>query len=97
MTHHTLHPHTQTGDPTSTGVTSEGAPEAHLVIWGTDVNVQEAKKKFRDFLENFIDDLPEEGEESFIGDQAEPYYMQRLEEVHCMTSPFTYESGVIIH
>ena len=51
------------------------------MIWGTDVNVQEAKKKFRDFLENFIDDIPEEGEESSIADQSEPYYMQRLEEV----------------
>ena len=72
----------QTGDPTSTGVTSEAGPEAHLVIWGTDVNVQETKKKFKDFLENFIDDLPgDEGETP--SDRVEPFYMQRLEEVHC--------------
>ncbi len=71
----------QTGDPTSTGLTSEGAPEAHLVIWGTDVNVQETKKRFRDFLFKFVDDLqPEEGEGP-SGDRTEPYYLARLEEV----------------
>ena len=73
-------PSSQTGDPTSTGVTSEAGPEAHLVIWGTDVNVQDTKKRFREFLEKFIDDLPGEGGESPM-DRAEPYYMQRLEEV----------------
>ena len=103
--------HTQTGDPTSTGVTSEGAPEAHLVIWGTDVNVQEAKKKFRDFLENFVNDIPEEGGDLSIADQTEPYYMQRLEEVDyiIITSPlhpystlmhefsrFSYANGIIL-
>lgn len=72
--------YTQTGDPTSTGgVTSEGAPEAHLVIWGTDVNVQETKRRFKEFLEKFIDDLPDEGD--FPLDRTEPYYMQKLEEV----------------
>lgn len=76
-----------TGDPTSTGVTSEAGPEAHLVIWGTDVNVQETKKKFRDFLENFIDDLPGEGGESPMG-SVEPYYMQRLEEINTLEEPF---------
>ncbi|XP_064398526.1 DNA replication licensing factor mcm4-A-like [Halichondria panicea] len=77
-----------TGDPTSTGLTSEGAPEAHLVIWGTDVNVQETKKRFRDFLFKFVDDLqPEEGEGP-SGDRTEPYYLARLEEIHVIEEPF---------
>ena len=63
-------------------VTSDAAPEAHLVIWGTDVNVQETKKNFRKFLENFVDDLPGDGGDSpNAGDKIEPYYMQRLDEV----------------
>lgn len=73
----------QTGDPSSTGVTSEAAPEAHLVIWGTDVNIQDTKRQFREFLENFMDDLPGEGGDSPIAeDKTEPYYMQRLDEVN---------------
>ena len=51
-----------------------------MVIWGTDVSVQTAKKKLRDFLENFVDDLPEEGEENPY-DATTRYYMARLEEV----------------
>ena len=43
--------------------------------------MQEAKKKFRDFLVNFVSDIPEEGGEPSIADHTEPYYMQRLEEV----------------
>ncbi len=50
------------------------------MIWGTDVNVQETKKKFREFLEGFVDDLPGEGEDEPM-ERVEPFYMQRLEEV----------------
>ena len=63
-------------------MTSEGAPEAHLVIWGTDVNVQETKKRFREFLMKFVADLPSDGgEDMATGDRTEPYYLTRLEEV----------------
>ena len=71
---------TQTGDPSSTGLTSEGAPEAHLVIWGTDVNVQETKKRFKEFLESFVDDQSEDDIPPSV-DADQPYYMARLEEV----------------
>ena len=68
------------------GVISEAAPEAHLVIWGTDVNIQDTKKQFREFLENFIDDLPGDGGDSPLAeDRVEPYYMQRLDEVSTVT------------
>ncbi len=64
-------------------MTSEGAPEPHLVIWGTDVNVQETKKKFRKFLQEFIDDLEvdDEEREGLTGDRTTPHYLARLEEV----------------
>ena len=70
----------QTGDPSSTGLTSEGAPEAHLVIWGTDVNIQETKRRFKEFLETFIDDQSDEDVPP-SGDIIQPFYMIRLEEV----------------
>ena len=78
------------GDPSSAGVMSEAAPEAHLVIWGTDVNIQDTKKQFRTFLETFIDDLPSEGGDSpTVGeDRVEPYYLQRLDEVSHLTLPW---------
>ena len=52
------------------------------MIWGTDVNVQETKKRFREFLMKFIADLPSDrGEDMATGDRTEPYYLTRLEEV----------------
>lgn len=66
------------GDPVSSAVTSEGA-EAHLVIWGTDVNVQDTKKKFKEFLETFV---LESVEGPTQADKMEsPLYMTRLDEV----------------
>ena len=74
----------QTGEHTGTGVVSEeGPPEAHMVVWGTDVVVQDTKRKFRHFLENFVDDypVPEPGSSDMPMDGVTPYYMARLEEV----------------
>jgi hypothetical protein len=63
-------------------VTSEGAAEPHLYIWGTDVNIADTKKKFLDFLKNFVDDLPGGiGSSELALDNVTPYYMARLEEV----------------
>ena len=71
-------------DPTSV-TSSEAQPQVHLVIWGTDVNVQEAKEKFKDFLKYFMDDLEQAGEEEPMGG-VEPYYMARLDEVSVLGS-----------
>ncbi|KAL5467701.1 hypothetical protein EMCRGX_G031964 [Ephydatia muelleri] len=73
------------GDPVSSAVTSEGA-EAHLVIWGTDVNVQDTKKKFKEFLETFV---LESVEGPTQADKMEsPLYMTRLDEVYLLEEPF---------
>lgn len=74
----------QSGDPTSAvGMPSDSAAEAHLVIWGTDVNVHETKKRFLSFLRDFVDDMPAEEEEGGDSpmDGSGPLYLQRLEEV----------------
>lgn len=60
-------------------MTSDTTAEPQLVIWGTDVNVQEAKRQFTTFLREFVDDVPEEGVASQIG--SDPHYLQQLEEV----------------
>lgn len=72
--------HTSTGTPA--GVTSEeaGGVEPRLTIWGTDVNVQQTTKKFKQFLENFIEDFPNLGESPISG--ATPCYLTKLDEVN---------------
>ncbi len=72
-----------------------GAPDSHMTIWGTDVNVLITKRKFKDFLENFVDDLGNGGE-SPTDDDMTPYYITRLEEVshtHTHTHTYTYVSS----
>ena len=62
------------------GSTTDGMSQVHLVIWGTDVNVQDTKYKFTEFLQTFVDDLPE-GDMDTHATSVEPLYMARLEEV----------------
>ena len=63
-------------------VTSEGGPDAQLVIWGTDVNIAETKKQFTRFLRQFVDDIPSgEGGDSPLGGTEAPLYLQKLDEV----------------
>ena len=50
------------------------------MIWGTDVNIQETKKRFKEFLEVFIGDQSDEDVPP-SGDIIQPFYMTRLEEV----------------
>ena len=50
------------------------------MIWGTDVNIQETKKRFKEFLETFVDDQSDEDVPP-SGDIVQPFYMTRLEEV----------------
>ena len=70
----------------------------HLVIWGTNVNVQETKEKFKDFLKYFMDDTGQAGEEEPMGG-VEPYYMVRLDEVrhkHVCMSCLCYEVDIMV-
>ena len=62
-----------TGSDTNTGT--------QLVIWGTDVVVNQCKEKFVRFISRFIDNSVEEDEQFDGMDVREPYYIQRLEEV----------------
>lgn len=60
-------------------MTSEGT-EPHLVIWGTDVNVQDTKKKFKEFLETFVLEAAG-GDVEGTSSVEPPLYMTRLDEV----------------
>jgi len=61
------------------GATVGGAPQ--LVIWGTDVDVNRCKERFKLFLERYIDPSVEQDEKFDGMDVNEPVYLQRLEEV----------------
>jgi len=65
---------------------SESAPT--MVIWGTDVQVNDCKRKFKRFVETFVD-IGMTDEERFEGlNPNEPYYLQRLAEINILQSPF---------
>lgn len=67
------------------GAGGGGAPQ--LVIWGTDVDVNRCKERFKRFLERYIDPTVEQDEKFDGMDVDEPIYLQRLEEV---SRRFTY-------
>jgi DNA replication licensing factor MCM4 len=66
-----------------------GAPAGpQLVIWGTDVEVNRCKEKFKRFIERFIDPSVEQ-DEKFDGiDIEQPLYLQRLDEISIVGEPF---------
>lgn len=68
-------------DPVVSGAEETESSGPQLVIWGTNVVVNECKKKFKSFIERYIDNTPEYDERSEGMDLNEPLYMQKLEEV----------------
>ena len=66
---------------------SESAPT--MVIWGTDVSVNQVKSKFSKFISTFVAADLEEDENTNEGiDRDAPYYPQRLEEISMICEPF---------
>lgn len=66
---------------------SESAPT--MVIWGTDVSVNQVKTKFSKFINTFVAaDLADDEKTTDGIDQNEPYYPQRLEQISVICEPF---------
>ena len=61
------------------GSTTDGMGQVHLVVWGTDVNVQDTNLKFQDFIQTFVDDLQTDETDGMTS--TEPFYMTQMEEV----------------
>ena len=66
-------------EPPAAAPTSDSTAGPRLVIWGTDVVVQETQDKFKRFLQQFIDENAEGMGDDFVPN--DPLYMQKLEEV----------------
>ncbi|CAF0794745.1 unnamed protein product [Brachionus calyciflorus] len=74
---------------TDTLMTSEqSAPQ--LVIWGTNINMHKVKIKFQEFIKAYL--IHDEQEQKDLMNEGiditEPYYMQKLEEMHLIEEPF---------
>jgi len=71
-------------------MTSESASQPELVIWGTNINMHKVKVKFQEFIKIYL--LHDEQEQKEFANEGiditEPYYMQRLEEMHLIEEPF---------
>jgi len=65
---------------------SENAPQ--MVIWGTNVQIVECKRKFTRFIQTFKDPEVADDEEFEGLDHSKPYYEQRLAEIAYTLSPF---------
>lgn len=66
-------------------ITSTGP---QLVIWGTNVAVNECKATFKQFLMRYIDPGAEQDEISENINLSEPLYMQKMDEIHTLEEPF---------
>ncbi|KAL8566321.1 DNA replication licensing factor mcm4-A [Nucella lapillus] len=76
-------------EPTAPSDPGSDAPvSTQLVIWGTDVVVNQCKEKFVRFISRFIDKSVEEDERFDGMDVREPYYIQRLDEINAIGEPF---------
>ncbi|XP_063707123.1 DNA replication licensing factor MCM4 [Culicoides brevitarsis] len=89
----------QVGEGSETGSQLQSIPEAQsetdsttggtqLVIWGTNVVVNECKAKFKRFIERYIDPDIANDEISEGINLNEPLYMQKLDEIHQLEEPF---------
>ena len=67
-------------DPPAAVPTSESTAGPRLVVWGTNVVIQETQEKFKRFLQEFIDENAQEMGDDFV--PTEPLYIQKLEEVN---------------
>uniref|UniRef100_A0A1Y1KIS5 DNA replication licensing factor MCM4 n=2 Tax=Photinus pyralis TaxID=7054 RepID=A0A1Y1KIS5_PHOPY len=67
---------------------SEDLSAPQLVIWGTNVSVEQCKAKFKKFLMRYIALDAEEDEVSEITNVHQPLYMQKIEEIHTSEEPF---------
>ncbi|CAK9807529.1 DNA replication licensing factor MCM4 [Anthophora plagiata] len=60
----------------------------HLVVWGTNVIINQCKEQFKLFFQQFIDPNAENDELPENMNLSEPLYLQKLEEIHTLEEPY---------
>lgn len=66
--------------------TASNSTENQLVIWGTDVHMNDCKRRFINFIRKFHLSIEEARIEGV--DATKPFYLQKLEEIHLLERPF---------
>ncbi|KII70004.1 DNA replication licensing factor mcm4-B [Thelohanellus kitauei] len=64
--------------------------ESRLVIWGTDIVLNECKEHIRNFINKYMPDRQECGD---FYDIARPFYLQKIEEIEITRKPFLVIDG----
>ncbi|XP_035785271.1 DNA replication licensing factor MCM4-like isoform X1 [Anopheles albimanus] len=83
---HDSGPNIVNNDPQS--ATDSVSSDQRLVVWGTDVVVDECMHKFKQFIMRYIDPEAAEDEIAQGMNLNEPLYIQKLEEIHTLEEPF---------
>lgn len=75
-------------DPIREASETDSAAANQLVIWGTNVVVNECKVKFRRFITRYVNSNIDNDEFSEGMNLGQPLYMQKLDEIHTLEEPF---------
>ncbi|XP_043511866.1 DNA replication licensing factor MCM4 [Frieseomelitta varia] len=72
--------------PNGTSESDTAGP--HLVVWGTNVVINQCKEQFKLFFQQFINPDAENDELPENMNLSEPLYLQKLEEIHTLEEPY---------
>ncbi|KOX68806.1 DNA replication licensing factor MCM4 [Melipona quadrifasciata] len=72
--------------PNGTSESDTAGP--HLVVWGTNVVINQCKEQFKLFFQHFINPDAENDELPENMNLSEPLYLQKLEEIHTLEEPY---------
>lgn len=64
------------------------AARPQVVVWGTDINVNDVKEQFKRFINRFIDPDAENDELPENLNSTEPLYVQKIDDIHFLEEPF---------
>ncbi|XP_050597960.1 DNA replication licensing factor MCM4 [Bombus affinis] len=70
------------------GTSESDTAGAHLVVWGTNIVINQCKEQFKSFFQQFIDPDAENDELPENMNLSEPLYLQKLEEIHTLEEPY---------
>lgn len=70
------------------GTSESDTTGPQLVVWGTNVVINQCKEQFKLFFQQFIDPDAENDELPENMNLSEPLYLQKLEEIHTLEEPY---------
>jgi len=81
-------PSSEIGEGVAASEVSSDLTQASVVIWGTDVSINQCKAKMIKFVQTFVNPEAADDETFAEFDPEKPYYLQRLEEIQMTEDPF---------